>query len=1305
MRKRMILSGCLLPVLLLAQEWKEDFSKLDFSAKPNRNNWSGNNIQMVRDNSSYVVTGLKGTPCVGRYIPYDFNGQGRYLQMRILSGDYRILLTSSIGNISDWFMVRPGLYTFPAYDMARPDLTGKPMKGAFNLKMYVPRKLRFSELAVVDKNAAESICVTVTGPDGRVKDSRTPAVAGDTVTVEMQVKDKPDNLSLYLYRINEGKNWAYRGRWESLVLPGVPLQLKESKIPNRYQASFKLQKMQTALKIGGGKLVAAINYLGADSNDRGYYYGFCPNPVELKAGQQTNTSSSSLKVYDFGPANGPAAPDAIVINNTAKHPSFTWISAPRSYTNGFRKTLDPLMMDWASVDKKRAAEMEIKVKPGKYKVVIGTGAANSMCWLQKFCRPLQGRFFVNNELKWEFNEGDRERFANMDRAATPSENIYDVYMAPYIRDLTTETVTADGRIRIRIAAGDKYSIPLNYVAVYPAEDKEAAAHLARMQEERRKVFNEFWDEASPAEKDLRKLLSADLAGFKGDYAVFARTNSGENIYFNSAPDISELNAPLRMLSYPGQYSVGTVLLRAFRDLKDTSACLELKDFPEASVSFVMPYRFCTYSTRKHFIGPNHFLPAEKKRNLEANRSYGFRICVKTPEGMKRGTYTGKIIFSGNGKTRSIPVEIRVADGKLPVLDDHLIGMFAVPTSGQAMLNAFKFCKEELGCTTVPFMRGWPYGTKFKTDKNGFPVEVICNRELIKNWYIAYKNAGFPVKTPVLTLQSAQSRIDKYRQGPYKIYTKEYEAALKLQYEMYRDYAIKYADATGIVADLGGEMGYGSVFPKQEVMDAAIEVFKQVSRIPGVLASYRCNCSETTKQFYPYLQVQGVRDPGSWPVSDKQSNYGKNKHIYTYSIGGRFHNGLQSWAHGARGSLREFLCFDHQVEYNDFLSCCGYCGGTFHLNAMIAPDNRFLPTMRSDGFRDSVIDRQYLRMLENAVRTSPHAAVKKNAENFMTVLRSRADSYIQPQGVAWMRGNNVWPGIRLDLMREIIVRFCEELRTGKSTLPEFAAAARPAGSSIPPEPDTEDILKAPENRKGFSFSHWRDIRTGECWEKQGLPYDGCAWYRRNITIPKDWKNPVLHIGSADEIAWVFCNGKFLGRHSGWDKPFQFTLDNAVPGETAEIAIYVYDSMQMGGIWRSVTLYKDTVSAGNRENGINLDADWKIALKPNGRNLNIFEFTEGPLVPSDVRKAEVKIMLVPQDDAGLRKLNAAESVVEIRNVQGKILSRCRLGRVSPYDTAKYVIALNGITDKVCDAVLVTDNREFARFRFYRIDRWNP
>jgi len=449
----------------------------------------------------------------------------------------------------------------------------------------------------------------------------------------------------------------------------------------------------------------------------------------------------------------------------------------------------------------------------------------------------------------------------------------------------------------------------------------------------------------------------------------------------------------------------------------------------------------------------------------------------------------------------------------------------------------------------------------------------------------------------------------------------------------------------------------------------------------------------------------VRGPGSWPVSDRQSDYGKNKHLYTYSIEGRFRNGLHSWAHGAKGNLREWLVFHHQIEYNDFLTCCGYCGGTFHFEAMPAPGGKFLPTVRSDAFRASVIDRQYLRMLENAVKKSGNVPAKANAEAFLSILRNRALAWKEAAGIDWMSANNPWPGIRLDLMREIIVMLCDELKSGKNTLPRFTAMPLPEAQPIPPEPKLAAVMEDFKAVQEFPYRHWRDIRTGDGWERQGLPYDGCAWYRKKIRIPDGWDKPVLRIGAADEQAWVFCNGKYLGHHDGWNQAFRMELDNVSGGQEAEIAVMVYDSMNMGGIWRPVTLHKNSEDAEKNRNGINQDSGWKIALQPFGRKLDVFELVDGPLVPADAGLAEAQVMLVPQNYAGLKVLSEAESQLVIRNLQGKELYRKNLGKITPYDTKKFVIPLKNIQDNVCDAVLITAGNEFARFRFYRIPRWQP
>ncbi len=1298
MISKTVIAGLFMPFALFAQGWKQDFS-----ATAAASGWrvDESKLKLTLENRELKAVKLKGMPCIARILPYDAKTPCPLLQMRITdSTQGSVLLTSShIGSIQDWMKMRPGLYTIPVYALTKP----QPKRKQFAFTIYFQKVISFNEFAFVDSNAPDSVIFTVKDQTGKVKTFTEPAVAGDTMMIEMPVSARPDNLSLSLYQINTGKDWSRRGDWETVSLAGVPVQLTVSPDnPNRYQAVFKLSPVQKGLKLAKGKLIAAINYLGADSNNRGYYYGICPYAIDIKPGESQATDSN-LKIYDFGPVGGPAAPGAIVINQKMTHPSFRWVRAPYKYVDGFRKTLDPLMMDWAEISKGRFADMTIKVKPGKYKVVVGLGGANTMCWLNQTYRPLQTKVSVNGKQICEFKGEEKERFSLMDKAAKLSDDLYDTYIAPYLHDIETETDCPQGKLQIRVAAASR-AVPLNYVAVYPAEDKTAAQQIKKMQSDRKNIFLEYWKDATPSAKELANLLTADLNSDGGDFGLFARENPYEYIFFGTLPNAAEVNVPLRLLAAPGQSAEGVVLLRTFKELKNTTAKLELNGFPDASVSFIMPFRFAGYSTRQYFVGPNHYMPAGT-RDLEAGKSYGYRLGLKVPQDMKQGLYKGQIVFTGNGQSRSIPVEIRVTGNALPELSDHLIAMLGVDGS----LSAMKFCREYLGCNTVSLMCTWTRFTKFKKDAAGGPESIIQvggkTPEQIKAWAETYKKAGFPVKTPFVSFQSATSNLTHYAQGPYKLHTPEYNKGLKLSYELFRDILIQHGGCTGIIADLGGEMGHDTKIPKQSLMDAAKEVFKQVSAIPNVRASYRCNCYATVEQFNPYLQVQGVRGAQSWEVADKITDYGKKKFIYTYSVEGRFLNGVHSWAHGAKGNLREWLVFKHQLEYNEFLTCCGHCGGTFHFESMPAPGNQYVPTVRSDAFRASVIDRQYLRMLTDAMKKSTNREARDNAQAFLDLLKARAFEWTPIHGVIWQNANNPWPGIRLDLMREIIVQLCDELNNRPKTLPRFAFAARRVVSKIPAQPDDPAIKNAEQARGDFQDSHWRDIRTGASWEKQGFPYDGGAWYRKEITIPAGWTAPVLRIGAADEQAWVFCNGKFLTHHDGWNQAFTVALPNVRPGSKAKIAIYVFDFVNMGGIWRSVSLHKNAQDAQKNVNGINLDAGWKFALDPGKRDLNVFELADGPFVSASAKKAVVRMMLIPENDSKLRALATAESVVEIRTPGGKTLRSTKIGPVRPYSSSKYLIDLDGIRETECTAVLLTDGKEFARTDFYRIGLWNP
>ena len=114
---------------------------------------------------------------------------------------------------------------------------------------------------------------------------------------------------------------------------------------------------------------------------------------------------------------------------------------------------------------------------------------------------------------------------------------------------------------------------------------------------------------------------------------------------------------------------------------------------------------------------------------------------------------------------------------------------------------------------------------------------------------------------------------------------------------------------------------------------------------------------------------------------------------------------------------------------------------------------------------------------------------------------------------------------------------------------------------------------------FGDHGWQEIKAGDNWENQGFPgLDGVGWYRRQLEIPAGHERLMLYFGAADERAWVYLDGKYIGgHHEGdigvlWEEPFAVALpDNTGPG-MHQLTVKVIDSTGAGGLWGDVYLVK-------------------------------------------------------------------------------------------------------------------------------------
>jgi len=122
---------------------------------------------------------------------------------------------------------------------------------------------------------------------------------------------------------------------------------------------------------------------------------------------------------------------------------------------------------------------------------------------------------------------------------------------------------------------------------------------------------------------------------------------------------------------------------------------------------------------------------------------------------------------------------------------------------------------------------------------------------------------------------------------------------------------------------------------------------------------------------------------------------------------------------------------------------------------------------------------------------------------------------------------------------------------------------------------------------FDDEDWAVVRSDQTtgWESQGFPdYTGFGWYRQIFEVPDELaerKFVFLYFGAVDEDAWVYLNGQHVYEHSLastgltideiWLTPFAFDAKSYLEfGQKNSVAVRVYNSMGMGGVYKPVYL---------------------------------------------------------------------------------------------------------------------------------------
>ncbi|MFQ3670266.1 MAG: glycoside hydrolase family 2 TIM barrel-domain containing protein [Verrucomicrobiia bacterium] len=162
------------------------------------------------------------------------------------------------------------------------------------------------------------------------------------------------------------------------------------------------------------------------------------------------------------------------------------------------------------------------------------------------------------------------------------------------------------------------------------------------------------------------------------------------------------------------------------------------------------------------------------------------------------------------------------------------------------------------------------------------------------------------------------------------------------------------------------------------------------------------------------------------------------------------------------------------------------------------------------------------------------------------------------------------------------------------------------------------LPVPSNwtQHGFSRPHYTNITMPFPHEPPHVPDDNpTGLYRRRFHLPADWagRRIVLHIGGAESLLYIWCNGTFIGLSKDSRLPAEFDLTPHLhPGQDNLLAAAVVqwsdatfiedqDQWWLGGIHRECFLYstgpvfladlfaKPTLDASRRRGTLLLEAE--------------------------------------------------------------------------------------------------------------------
>jgi len=869
--------------------------------------------------------------------------------------------------------------------------------------------------------------------------------SGDKVSVTLTPPDVPESLGISFSVVERDKYGRVKGRGEAFEFDGMPIHFAKDRDANVWRAEFTVPPAEKARTVAKGNLMIGVLRYGADTHFDGRESFAVPFSFDLAEGV-TAPAPTSLRIYDFGPDGSAVYRGAAAVSRTVTPKELKWISKPSHWEKAVFSNLDALMHDWAARNGGGAPiAFRLALPTGKWRVAAGFGGFGRDCWANSAYQPAMFEFSANDKVVCSRAGGEKERFAFREHEAEPDEDLYETYVRPIVPE-TRFDVDSDGagvEFRMTCATPQK-KMAIDYLAVWPADDRAAEAQFDSVLERRKMRFYEIANEKPATDRcgQMKKeVYVKERERVVSSGPLFAAlANPYDWVLPTMRPP--ETAPSMTVKAARGEKCCGALMFRG--DSDEASVLAVVKGFPawaNAKAYRLMNYRFVGGYSYLHYVAPNHLMPGP--RAVKKGVNYSWLVRFEIPEDAPAGTYRGEVELTGGAERRTLPAELVVYDATLPKLDDYRIGLMG---QGDGEEWQMRFAKKELGATTVHLRGGRLNGAKFERDANGRIVRCLSvgwnTPEEMDRRFKTYAKVGFPCKVPYC----GPSIVDMHGAFPIegmKPFTPGWNEAAECVLKT----VLAIARSNGcesVALDVGGEIGHDAHRPDPQAVEDAVRFLKFAkSVVPGIEYTWRCNCIDSTTNFWPLLDYACVRG-NSWKWADAEGDFGKRKLVGVYSQGGRFMNGVSGWYHGAKGSFREWVVWGHGLEFNEFL-CQGACGCAGHVEGMFGPESEggYTLTQRGEAWRAGIDDIRYLKFLENAIAASPDCATKDEARKFLGFVRDSVRNawafcrFCALSGPGWQMGCNDWPYLRIDLMRDVCIRFAAALKNGEPVdLPPF-----------------------------------------------------------------------------------------------------------------------------------------------------------------------------------------------------------------------------------------------------------------------------